>query len=467
MPQRVTILCIDDNPLILRCCRDVYAEEGFTTVEAGTGAEGVEKMGNGHFDVIVTDLKMPGMDGMEVVRAAQEKEPGAPVIVLTGYPSVPTAIESVRAGAFDYVCKPITPDELVLVTRKALDHRRLLLQSRYFRRRAGEEFGIENVIAGSEAMAGVLNQIRQVAPTDSTALLLGESGTGKEVVARAIHACSARKQAQFIVADCASLAPSVFESELFGHVRGAFTGATSAKPGLFEVAHGGTLFLDEIGNVPEEIQVKLLRVLDKHEFKPVGGTASRAADVRLIAATNRDLKGMVDDGSFREDLYYRLNVFPITLPPLRERPEDIPLFANHFLEFFAGRAGKQIDNFSPEAMQILLSQSWPGNVRELRNVVERIVILTEGPTVESLYLPAEESGDLAQAPAPVPHDCKALREMKQKAQERIAAQMERSFLLSALERNAWNVTQAAADTGMQRTYFQALMRKRDVRPPPR
>jgi two-component system NtrC family response regulator len=465
MPARVSILVIDDNPLILQCCRDVFAEEGYATVEAGNGTEGMAKISQGGFDVIITDLKMPGADGMEVLRFARDKEPGTPVIILTGFPTVPSAIESVKAGAFDYVCKPLTPDELVLVTNKALDHRRLLLQSSYYKDRAGEEVRIDNVIAGSKAMVDVLRQVRQVAPTDSTVLLVGESGTGKEVVARTIHACSGRSQSQFIVADCASFAPTVFESELFGHVKGAFTGATRSKTGLLEIADGGTLFLDEIGNVPTEIQVKLLRVLENHEYKPVGGTRAKTADVRLIAATNRDLKHMVEAGGFREDLFYRLNVFPITLPLLRERPADIPLLANHFLQHFAAATGKPIQGFSPEAMQVLLSHSWPGNVRELRNVIERVVILVEGALVESLYLPAEVGGDVAELQLPIPRDSEGLKEVKRKAQERVAADIEHRFLLAALERADWNVTQAAKETGLQRTYFQSLMRKRGIKRP--
>lgn len=465
MPGTVRILVVDDDPLILKSCRDVFAEEGYVTVIADSGAAGIQEIGKESFDLIITDMKMADTDGLEVLRVAQKREPGTPVVVLTGYPTVQNAIESVKAGAFDYVCKPLTPDELLLATNKAIEHSRLLLQSRYFRRRAGEDVQLENVIARSEAMIGILNMAKQVAPTDSTVLVTGESGTGKELVARAIHACSQRKDNPFVVADCAALSPSVFESELFGHVKGAFTGATQTKVGLFEIADGGSLFLDEIGNVPEAIQVKLLRVLDSHESKPVGGTATRRADVRLIAATNGDLKEMVAEGSFREDLFYRLNVFPIVLPPLRERPEDVPLLANHFLEHFAARADKPIQGFSPEAMEMLLSHTWPGNVRELRNVVERIVILTQAPLVKSANLPSEIGGPALTLQVVIPNDREGLKEAKRKAQQRVVADIERQFLLAALDRNDWNVTKAAEDTGLQRTYFQALMRKRGVAPP--
>ena len=467
MPATARILVVDDDPLILKSCRDVFAEEGFATVIADGGAAGIQEIAKGGFDLIITDLKMPGTDGLEVLRAAQEKEPGTPVIVLTGYPTVASAIESVKAGAFDYVCKPVTPDELLLATNKALEHSRLLLQSRYFRSRAGEDVQLENVIARSRAMIHVLNLAKQVAPTDSTVLLTGDSGTGKELVARAVHACSLRKNGPFVVADCAALAPSVFESELFGHVKGAFTGATQTKAGLFEIADGGSLFLDEISNVPESIQVKLLRVLDSRESKPVGGTTAKRADVRLIAATNRNLEDMVAKGSFREDLFYRLNVFPIYLPPLRERSEDIPLLAGHFLKQFAARADKPIQGFSPEAIQMLLSHAWPGNVRELRNVVERIVILAQAPLVKSAHLPSEIGGPALSLQVVIPNNGEALKEAKRIAQQRVVADIERQFLLAALERNDWNVTKAAADTGLQRTYFQALMRKRGVMPPPK
>jgi two-component system NtrC family response regulator len=295
--------------------------------------------------------------------------------------------------------------------------------------------------------------------------LTGESGTGKELVARAVHACSLRKDRPFVVADCAALSPSVFESELFGHVKGAFTGAEQTKAGLLEIADAGSLFLDEIGNVPEAIQVKLLRVLDSRESKPVGGTTSKRVDVRLIAATNRNLADMVAEGTFRGDLFYRLNVFPICLPPLRERPEDVPLLANHFLRQFAARADKPIQGFSPEAMQMLLSHTWPGNVRELRNVIERIVILTEAPLVKSAHLPSEIGGPALSLQVVIPNNRETLKEAKRAAQQRVVADIERQFLLAALERSNWNVTRAAADTGLQRTYFQALMRKRGVTPP--
>ena len=467
MPHTARILVVDDEPLILKSCRDVFAEEGFDTVIADGGAAGIREIAEGDFDLIVTDLKMPGTDGLEVLRAAQEKEAGTPVIVLTGYPTVASAIESVKAGAFDYVCKPVTPDELLLATNKALEHSRLLLRSRYFRSRAGEDVQLENVIARSPVMIQVLNLAKQVAPTDSTVLLTGDSGTGKEMIARAVHACSLRKNEPFVVADCAALSPSVFESELFGHVKGAFTGATRTKAGLFEVADGGSLFLDEISNVPEAIQVKLLRVLESRESKPVGGTTAKRADVRLIAATNRNLEDMVAEGSFREDLFYRLNVFPIYLPPLRERPEDVPLLANHFLEQFAARADKPIQGFSPDAMDMLLGHAWPGNVRELRNVVERIVILAEAPLVKSAHLPSEIGGPALSLQVVIPNSREALKEAKRIAQQRVVADIERQFLLAALERNDGNVTKAAADTGLQRTYFQALMRKCGVTPPPR
>jgi len=465
MPGTIRILVVDDDPLILKSCRDVFAEEGYVTVQANGGAAGIESMAKEGFDLIITDLKMPGVDGLDVLHAAQQREPSTPVIVLTGYPTVASAIESVKAGAFDYVCKPVTPDELLLATNKALEHSRLLLQSSYFRSRAGEDVQLENVIARSQTMRDVLDLVKQVAPTDSTVLLTGESGTGKELVARAVHACSSRNGGPLVVADCAALSPSLFESELFGHVKGAFTGATQTKAGLFEIADGGSLFLDEISNVPEAIQVKLLRVLDSRESKPVGGTTSRRADVRLIAATNRELKDMVAKGSFREDLFYRLNVFPVSLPPLRERPEDVPLLANHFLHEFAARADKPIQGFSAEAMQMLLSHPWPGNVRELRNVVERIVILAQTPLVRSAHLPSEIGGPALSLQVVIPDTGEALKEAKRKAQQRVVGDIERQFLLAALERNDWNVTKAAAETGLQRTYFQALMRKRGVVPP--
>lgn len=463
MKTPAAILIVDDDRLILQCCNDVLRAEGYAPVLASSGEEGMEAIGKRPFDAIITDLKMQGKDGLDVLRFAKEREPDIPVIILTGYPTLNSAIESVRLGAFDYVCKPLAPDELSLVVTRALENRRLVLENRYLREQSETKELFREILGESDAMREVLGQVERVASTESTVLLNGESGTGKELVARAIHRNSSRKDKQFVVADCATLAPSLLESELFGHVRGAFTGATTSRAGLFEVANSGTLFLDEVANIDLSIQSKLLRVIETYEYKPVGGEAAKTTDVRLIAATNCDLHEKIQAGAFREDLFYRIDVFPIQLPPLRERGGDIVLLAQHFLKHFAARAHKPLPAFSDEALHALQGHSWPGNVRELRNVVERIVIMTDGQIVDDAHLAPQPAGASGSPLRVVPRTAHELNEAKKVAKRQAVEELERSFVIEALRAADGNVTQAARDAGMQRTYLQALMKKHGVR----
>lgn len=462
--QAGRILVVDDEPIVCKSCVKVLEPENYSVTTTQSGREGSEKGVTGDFDVVIVDLKMPDVDGMQVLRAIKEKQPEVEVIVITGYSTVSTAVEAMKLGAIDYLPKPFTPDELSVVVDKAFEKRELIAENRQLREELEEKFGLENIVGKSRAMQDLYRLVRKVAPTNSTVLIYGESGTGKELLAKAIHYNSLRKNRQFLPADCSALAPSLLESELFGHVKGSFTGAMVTKPGLFELANGGTLFLDEIGNISLETQGKLLRALEEGEFKPVGGTENKSVDVRLIAATNKKLEEMTRKESFREDLFYRLNVFPITLPPLRERRGDIPILAWHFLKKQREETGKDIRGFTPEAMELLVNAKWAGNVRELKNTIERLMITGEETMIQAEDLPT----NLRESPTelksgPVPRTGDELKEVKKHLRRAATEGVERSFILDALERNDWNVTKAAEETGIQRPNFHALMRKHGIR----
>jgi DNA-binding NtrC family response regulator len=470
MSSKAKVLVIDDEQIVLKSCTRILSAEGYDVQTVQTGSEGLRKLADERFDVVLTDLKMPDMSGMEVLEKVLESYPDMIVIMITGYSTVQTAVDAMKMGAYDYVPKPFTPEELVEAVGKALDKKKQAEESVYLRVKESEvRDGLHNLMGKSERMQEVYRMIKRVAPTNATVLIYGESGTGKELVARAIHYDSERKSRRFIAADCSTLPPTILESELFGHVRGSFTGATDTRPGLFEIADGGTLFLDEIGNTNLEVQGKLLRVLEEKEFKPVGSSEIRHVDVRFIAATNRDLKAMVSEGSFREDLFYRLNVFPMTVPPLRERREDIPLLACYFLDELSRESNKDIKGFSADAMELLMRYHWPGNVRELKNVIERLVIMSDEDLLGKKHLRGtmEVSGINIQEDVPRTRD--ELKEAKKRIRQEASEEVEKAFIIQALSRNDWNVTRAAQDTGMQRPNFQALMRKhgiklKDIRP---
>ncbi len=458
------ILIVDDEPIVCRSCVKVLIPEGYSVATTESGQEGIEMGATGDYDLIIVDLKMPDVDGMQVLQAVRKRQPDVEVIVITGYSTVSTAVKAMKRGAIDYLPKPFTPDELIVVVTKAMEKRRLVVENRELREKPGDKFGLDSIIGQSKAMQRVYTLVRKVAPTNTTVLIYGESGTGKELLAKTIHYNSLRKDEHFLPADCSALAPTLLESELFGHVKGSFTGAISTKPGLFELAGGGTLFLDEIGNVSLETQGKLLRVLEEGEFKPVGGTEYKRTDVRLVAATNKNLEDMVAEGSFREDLFYRINVFPVTLPPLRERKEDIPVLAWHFLRKNRQETGKVLKGFAPEAMDLLVSFQWPGNVRELKNTVERLVITAEGRMVQPEDLPEKiQRMRGAVENIPVPRTNEELKEIKKRLRNEATDGIERCFVLEALERNDWNITKAAEETGIQRPNFHALMRKHGIR----
>jgi len=457
------ILVVDDEMIVCESCKRILEEEEYEVETVLSGKEAFDKMKVSPFDIVITDLKMPGIDGMEVLRTFRKEYPDSIIIMITGFSTVETAVEAMKLGAFDYIPKPFTPDEVSIVVKKAIEKKSLMAENIYLRQELQEKYGFHNIVGKSKKMQEIYRVIAKVATTDSTVLIYGQSGTGKELIARAIHFNSPRREKQFVPVDCAVLSENLLESELFGHVRGSFTGAVTTKPGLFEVADGGTVFLDEVGNISLSIQAKLLRVLQEREFTPVGGTKAKKVDIRLIAATNKDLEKMIKEEAFREDLYYRLNIVPIYLPALRERQEDIPLLAVHFLKKYAEEMGKAIKGFTPEAMEKLMRYSWQGNVRELENVIERTVVMIDDEMVrvEHLILPGQQEKEILENQIPMTSD--ELKEIKKQVREKAVEEIERAFVLNALERHRWNVTKAAEEVGMLRPNFQALMRKYNLR----
>ena len=457
------ILVVDDEMIVCESCQRILEEEGYEVEIALSGKEAFEKMKAHPFDIVITDLKMPGIGGMEILKTFRKEYPDSIIIMITGFSTVETAVEAMKLGAFDYIPKPFTPDEVSIVVKKAIEKKSLMLENIYLRQELQEKYGFHNIVGKSKKMQEIYRIIAKVAMTDSTVLITGQSGTGKELIARAIHFNSPRREKQFVPVDCAVLSENLLESELFGHVRGSFTGAVTTKPGLFEVADGGTVFLDEVGNISLSIQAKLLRVLQEREFTPVGGTKAKKVDIRLIAATNKDLEKMIKEEVFREDLYYRLNIVPLYLPALKERQEDIPLLAVHFLKKYAEEMGKAIKGFTPEAMERLMRYPWPGNVRELENVVERTVVMIDDEMVrvEHLILPGQQEKEILENQIPMTSG--ELKEIKKQVREKAVEEIERAFILSALERHQWNVTRAAEEVGMLRPNFQALMRKYNLR----
>jgi len=458
--KKARVLVVDDDPVVQRSCERILREDyDVRMVDSGRG--GLSLLAAESFDLALVDLKLPDISGMDILRHAADRCPDLPIIIITGYSTIRSAVRAIKLGAFDYVAKPFTPDEIEATVEKALRQRRLLKDYRGLQEALSDRYKVSRLIGESAAMEGVLSLTDQVAKTDSTVLVTGESGTGKELVARAIHFSSLRKDARFVAVDCGAIAPPLIASELFGHVRGAFTGATADRTGLIATADGGTLFLDEISNLPLDLQATLLRVIETQEVRAVGASVSANVNVRYIAATNRDLDALVREGEFRKDLFYRLNVFPIHIPPLRERTEDIPALARHFLAGLSARMHKRIDDYTPEALNVLMKYDWPGNVRELANVVERLVILSGGGPVGQAHV--RESLTVSAPGAFIPQTADDLNDLRKTLRDQAVARIERAFLTEALRRNDYNVTKAAARTGMQRSNFQALLKKHGLR----
>ena len=457
------ILVVDDEDIVIKSCMRILEDGDYQIDSAHDGREALRKVEDSPYDIMIVDIMMPNIGGLEVLRRVKEAYPNVDVIMITGLSQIDTAVQAMKLGAFDYISKPFEPDELKLVVQRALERRQLLQENLNLKSEVSSKYRFENIIGSSPQMQAVYRLVAQCAPTNSTVLLTGESGTGKEVIARAIHYNSLRKDKPFVPVDCNSLSENLLESELFGHAKGAFTGAIANKKGMFEVAGSGSLFLDEIGNFSLGIQAKMLRVLQEREYRAVGDTRTLTANFRLITATNKDLKAMVAAGTFRDDLFYRINIFPIHVPALRERKDDIPALAYHFLKVFSADLGKKITDISEGAISALINYDWPGNVRELENAMHRAAILTSDNVIRQAHLvniidPSQAHADLA-----VPRTGDELKRVKKAAREKSVEDIEKQFVLEALKRNEWNVTKSAEDTGMQRPNFQALMKKYTIR----
>ncbi len=458
------ILVADDDAVIREGLRRILTAEGYEVEAVSNGRSALERLEQNRFRLLVTDLKMPGMSGLEVLKAIRSCQPELPVVLITGYAAIDNAVEAMKNGATDYLAKPFANEELINKVKNAIESRAVLIDDICLRREISETNGFDSLLGASREMQRLYQRIMQVAPTDSTVLISGESGTGKELVARAIHAHSPRREQPFVAIDCTALAENLLESELFGHVKGSFTGATQTKCGLFEVAEGGTLFLDEVGNISLATQAKLLRVLQQRVVTPIGSTRPISIDIRLVAATNTNLREMVRHGTFREDLFFRLNIIPIDLPPLRERKGDLLLLAGHFLRRFAEENGKEIRGFSPDVIEQLERYNFPGNVRELENLIERAVVLSQADLVQrqDLEMPGDDLDAYPPGNKAAPLDVNELKERKRLLREEAVVPLERAFLLSALDRNDWNITRAAEEVGMQRPNFQAMLKKQGI-----
>ena len=431
MKRKAKVLVVDDEALVRESLRDWLTESGYEVFTAENGFQALEFIDRERMGVVLADLVMPGMDGIELMKRAKEIIPNIDVIIVTAYGSIATAISAMKEGAYDYIEKPFCPERLELLVQKLVEHQNLVEENISLRQRLEERHHFENIIAKSHKMQQVIEVIKTVAKSSASVLIIGDTGTGKELVARAVHSQSQRRDKPFVAVSCAALPESLLESELFGHERGAFTGAVAQRKGRFELAHRGTLFLDEIGEISANMQVHLLRVLEEKQITRVGGTEPVKVDTRLVSATNKDLKMAVKEGRFREDLYYRLNVVTIELPSLKERREDIPLLAQHFLAKFAVENQKEVSTFSPEAMDFIMNYHWPGNVRELENAIERAVILAKDNVITLAELPQEHL-------APLPSSLRDLREV------------EREHILGVLAQTGGNYSEAARILGVTR-----------------
>ena len=435
------ILVVDDEESMRFFLEETLKKEGYAVVSVGDGKEAVRRASETEFDLITMDIKMPGMSGLEALLEIKKLKPEVVVIMITAYGSEKIAIDAIQKGAYDYFTKPFDLDNLRIVIRRAIEKRRLATENDKLRRELEKRYRFDNIIGSSGRMIEVLELVGKVVDTNVTVLLHGETGTGKELIAKAIHYNSHRKDKPFIKMNCVAIPETLLESELFGHEKGAFTGAVSRKPGKFELANEGTLFLDEIGDMNLLTQAKLLRVLQEKEFERVGGTESIKVDVRIIAATNKDMKKAINNGGFREDLYYRLNVVYITLPSLRERKEDIPLLFEHFMEKFNKELNKNIRHIAFDAMELLMKYDWPGNVRELENILQRAIVLEKGDTITKEYLPMairmrgediKLDLDKAEFFTSLPHAIKG-----------IVADVEKQLIIKTLNSTNWNRSKAA------------------------
>ncbi|MDF3130458.1 sigma-54 dependent transcriptional regulator [Kiritimatiellaeota bacterium B1221] len=450
--MKPTVLIVDDE----KNTREGLAralKRKYHIMLADSGMAALEMLKTETPDAVLTDLRMPGMDGMQLVRRILTADPQPVCILLTAYGNVETAVEAMKAGAYDFLTKPVNLDRLEVLLQRAIKTKKLEASNLQLKQELDAKYGMESIIGQSGSMQAVFDTIKQVAPSRATVLINGESGTGKELVAHALHRLSNRSENPFVAVHCAALSDNLLESELFGHERGAFTGATETRKGRFELADGGTLFLDEIGEIEPTTQVKLLRVLEERNFERVGGMEKIEVDTRLLCATNRDLRRMVEEGTFREDLYFRLNVVQIRLPPLRERREDIPLLLNHYLKEFSAENARKIEGVTPDALDALIRYRWPGNIRELRNVMERMVVLSRGDKITLRDLPSEvkeEGGPVKSGPGPL-RGATSMQEAEKK------------MIMQALDDHKGNRTKAADQLGISRRTLHRKLNEFDLR----
>jgi DNA-binding NtrC family response regulator len=456
-----TILIAEDEEKMRRIF-EVNLQNQYRVLLAKDGEEALRLFKENEVNLLLTDMRMPEKDGLSLLHEVKRLQPEIPVVLITAYGTIESAVSAMKEGATDYLLKPIKMEEVELVIQRALLQVDLLGENRKLREEIKSLYGIDTIVSKHQKMIEIMGIARQVADSKATVLIEGESGTGKELVARGIHFHSARAGFPFIVVNSSAIPRELLESELFGHEKGAFTGAGKRKIGSFELAHRGTLFLDEIGEMPKELQVKILRAIEGYRFMRVGGTEEIDVDVRLITATNRDLKAAVETGEFREDLYYRLHVVSIKLPPLRERKEDIPLLVSHFIEKHKKEVKHRPLEISEKALQTLENYSWPGNVRELENCILRAMLLARSNRIEVEDLPPEVRGKEGEPMAPVPRDSEELRRMKWQLKRKAENEVERAFLIEALKRNRGNISKTALDVGMDRRQLQNLIRKHGI-----
>ncbi len=445
------VLIVDDEKGIQTALSRILEYERYDVSAAGNGPEAIDRVREGGIDLVLLDIKMPGMDGIEVLEELLRITPDLPVVVISGHGTIQTAVEATKKGAYDFLEKPLDRDRILLTVRNGISARRLARENRYFRSRFDR--GVE-ILGESEAIRAIRKTIERVGPSQARVLVMGENGTGKELVARALHQASPRAQSPFIEVNCAAIPEDLIESELFGHERGSFTGATAQRTGKFELADGGTLFLDEVGDMSLSAQAKVLRVLEAGEFVRVGGSRTIGVDVRVLAATNKRLEEEVQAGRFREDLYFRLNVVPLTVPPLRQRREDIPLLARHFVREFSRENRVRPKEIGGSGMEALAAHDWPGNVRELRNIIERVVILTDADVIERGDIPISPGGPGARRVDRYDR-CATYQDFKEEA--------EREFLLTKLRENNWSVSATAKKIDMQRSNIYKKMERYGLR----
>ena len=455
--NKESVLIIDDDKEVLKLLKTIVERMGFKVTSVSDCVAGLNLLKEGIPDLLITDLMMQPIDGISILKEAKAMDSEVMVLILTGRPEWNTAVDAMKQGAFDYIEKPINMDRLMVVINKAIDRKRLVDENRYLRTQLDDRYKFDNIIGHSSTMRNIYATIEKVAPTNAGVLISGESGTGKEMIARAIHTYSLRKDKEFVAVDCVALPAQLIESELFGHEKGAFTGANSSREGLLESAQKGTFFMDEITELDFDLQAKLLRMLQERQFRRVGGRDLIDIDIRIISATNRDPEQAVKDGKLREDLFYRLNVIPIKLSPLRERREDIPLLVNHFLKTMKNEM-KAITTISPDALEILQNYSWPGNIRELKNIVERLSILASGEKIEVGDLPHSITDD---ANANVSTSYITALPFKH-AKEKWLEDFEKRYLEQILEEHNGNITQAANSSGVNRKTFQRLIAKYEI-----